>query len=192
MIAVLASIGILAMVGTTLASLVMPFLMDTGGQSGPRSVTALPTPTTPAIYIVPLSVRPVVQALVATPDKCAPGPPPPPPPPGEPMVTCDVEKKAEYQLGPEALRLTLTAATSTKLPMSEFHAVQMVMDAGSGAQFGQYTGTQVGKQVAFVRDGVVLAAAAIAEPISGESLQLSGDYTAETAETIARMLREGT
>ena len=42
MIAVLASIGILAMVGTTLAALVMPFLMDTGGESGPRSVTALP------------------------------------------------------------------------------------------------------------------------------------------------------
>jgi preprotein translocase subunit SecD len=38
----------------------------------------------------------------------------------------------------------------------------------------------------------VLAAAAIGQPINGESLQLSGDFTAETAETIARMLREGT
>ena len=191
MIAVLASIGILAMVGTTLASLLMPFLADTSEGSAPRNVTALPTTTTPAVYIVPLTVRPVVQALVATPEQCPPGPPPPPPPPGEPLVTCDVERKAEYQLGPVALQLNLVAANSLKLPTSEFYAVQLVMDKASGTQFGQYTGTQLGKQVAFVRDGVVLAAAGITEPLDGESLQLSGDYTRETAETIARMLREG-
>ena len=66
------------------------------------------------------------------------------------------------------------------------------MEAGSALQFGQYTGTQVGKQLAFVRDGLVLAAATITQPLNGDSLQLSGDFTAETAETIARMLREGT
>jgi preprotein translocase subunit SecD len=65
------------------------------------------------------------------------------------------------------------------------------MDQSSGASFGQYTGTQVGKQVAFVRDGVVLAAPAIGAPLDGKSLQLSGELTAATAETIARMLREG-
>jgi hypothetical protein len=192
MIAVLASIGILAMLGTLLASLLMPFMVDQGAGPTPRSVDTSPTTTTPAVYIAPLSVRPVVQALVATPEKCQPGLPPPPAPPGEPLVTCDVEKKAEYQLGPVALQLNLTGAKSIKLPMTQFYSVQMAMDSGSGAQFGQYTGTQVGKQVAFVRDGVVLAAAAISEPINGESLQLSGDFTAETAETIARMLREGT
>ena len=76
--------------------------------------------------------------------------------------------------------------------MTEFYAVQLGMDPDSGAQFGQYTGTQIGKQVAFVRDGLVLAAPAIAQPLAGESLQLSGEMTSETAETIARMLREGT
>jgi hypothetical protein len=192
MIAVLASIGILAMVGTTLAAVLMPLFVDTRGEPATRSVSALPTSTTPAVYIAPLSVRPVDQALVARPEQCHPGPPPPPPPPGTPLVICDVERKAEYHLGPEALQLKLTSATSFKLPLSQFYGVQMAMDAGSGAQFGQYTGTQIGKQVAFVRDGVVLAAAAIGQPINGESLQLSGDFTAETAETIARMLREGT
>ena len=192
MIAVLASIGILAMVGTILVQLLTPFLTDPRREAAPRTVATRPTTTTPAVYIAPLSVRPVVQALVATPEQCQPGPPPPPPPPGEPLLTCDVERKAHYELGPVALQLKLTGATSIKLPMSEFYAVQMMMDTDSGAQFGQYTGTQVGKQVAFVRDGVVLAAAPISEPLNGESLQLSGDFTRETAETIARMLREGT
>lgn len=185
MIAVLASIGIFAMVATTVAAVVMPLLLH-GDESAQRTAS---TTTTPTAYIAPLTVRPVVQALVATPDQCKPGPPTPP---TAPLRTCDVEKKAEYQLGPEALRLSLTGAISIKLPMSEFYAVQLTMDPESGARFGQYTGTQVGKQVAFVRDGVVLAAPAISAPLDGESLQLSGELTGATAETIARMLREGT
>jgi hypothetical protein len=192
LIAVLASIGILALVGTTLAQVVMPFLVDVRTDATPRPVASAPTTTTPTIHLAPLVVRPVVQALVATPQQCRPDPPPPPTPPGEPLLTCDVERKAEYQLGPEALRLDLTGAKSLKLPLSEFYAVEMAMEAGSALQFGQYTGTQVGKQLAFVRDGVVLAAATITQPLNGDSLQLSGDFTAETAETIARMLREGT
>ena len=108
------------------------------------------------------------------------------------MVTCDVDRKAVYQLGPVALQLNLMAANSLKLPTSEFYTVQMVMDKASGTRLrAVHRQRQVGKQVAFVRDGVVLAAAAITQPIDGESLQLSGDYTRETAETIARMLREG-
>jgi hypothetical protein len=177
------------MVATTVAAVVMPFVLDRGDGAVQRSASG-PATTTPTVYIAPLTVRPVVQALVATPEQCKPGPPPPPP--TEPLRTCDVERKAEYQLGPEALRLNLTGAISIKLPMSDFYAVQLTMDQGSGATFGQYTGTQVGKQVAFVRDGVVLAAPAISAPLGGDSLQLSGDMSAATAETIARMLREGT
>jgi hypothetical protein len=190
MVAVLASIGILAMMSTAVAAVVMSFLVDKGGDTAAQRVPAS-TSTTPAVYIAPLIVRPVLQALVATSEQCKPGPPPPPVPPAEPMRTCDVERKAEYQLGPEALRLNLTGASSVKLPTSEFYAVQLTMAPGSGASFGQYTGARVGKQVAFVRDGVVLAAPAISAPLSGASLQLSGQLTAATAETIARMLREG-
>jgi hypothetical protein len=188
MIAVLASLGIFAMVATTVAAVVMPLLLPQGEQSAQRTAST----TTPTVYIAPLTVRPVVQALVATPEQCEPGAPPPPAPPTEPLRTCDVEKKAEYQLGPEALRLSLTGAISIKLPMSEFYAVQLTMDPESGTRFGQYTAKQVGKQVAFVRDGVVLAAPAINAPLDGDSLQLSGELNAATAETIARMLREGT
>lgn len=188
LIAVLASIGILAMVGTTVASLVMPFLMG-GDSSDPRTVVATPTSTTPAVSIKPLTVRPVLeQPLQAAAGDCVPMPPPAP---DAPLRTCDVEKAAVYVLGPVGLRLNLTAATSSKLPLSEFHTVQMAMDPASGAAFAKYTAANVGKQVAFVRDGVVLAAPAISQPIDGQSLQISGELTGATADTIARMLREG-
>jgi hypothetical protein len=191
-VAVLASIGIFAMVATTVAAVVMPFLADQRDDSPqPRASRSTPSTSTSTSYIAPLIVRPVVQALVASPEQCQPAPPPPPSPPAEPLSTCDVEQKAQYQLGPEALRLNITGASSIKLPMSEFYAVQLTMDQSSGTSFGQYTGTQVGKQVAFVRDGVVLVAPTIGAPLDGESLQLSGSLSAATAETIARMLREG-
>jgi preprotein translocase subunit SecD len=45
--------------------------------------------------------------------------------------------------------------------------------------------------VAFVRDGLVLAAPAITQPIDGQSIQLSGDLSQQTADTIARMIRDG-
>lgn len=190
MLAVLASIGILAMIGTTLASVVMPLLIGDAGQGAPRPTAAAPTSTRPATVIKPLAVRTVVDVpLKANPEDCPPVPPPAPA--QEPVRVCDVDKAAVYQLGPVALQLNLTGATSARLPTSEFHTVQMAMDAPSSAAFAQYTAANVGKQVAFVRDGVVLAAPAINQPIDGQSLQISGELTAATADTIARMLRDG-
>jgi hypothetical protein len=113
-IAVLASIGIFAMVATTVAAVVMPFLANQGDDSALHGASR-PTPTTPTGY-APLIVRPVVQALVATPEQCKQGPPPPPSPPADPLSTCDVEQKAQYQLGPEALRLNLTGAVRSNYP----------------------------------------------------------------------------
>jgi hypothetical protein len=186
-IAVLASIGILAMVGTTFAGIVMPFLQ--GDPSERTAKTTTPTPTAPAIVIKPLAVRPVVEAFEAQPGQC--DPPPPPLPAAEPQPACDVERKAHYQLEPVALQLNLTGAKSIKLPMNEFYTVQIVMAQPSSAAFAQYTTANVGRQVAFVRDGLVLAAPSITQPIDGQSIQLSGELTQATAETIARMLRDG-
>jgi hypothetical protein len=187
-IAILASIGILAMIGTTVAALVMPFLQPDPKAAPPRPV-ATPTSTEPQLVIKPLAVRPVVEAFQAQPGQC--DPPPPPLPPTEPQPACDVERKAHYQLQPVALELGLTNAKSLKLPNNEFYSVQIVMDTKSSADFLQFTTANVGKQVAFVRDGLVLAAPAITQPIDGQSIQLSGEMTKATAETIATMLRDG-
>jgi preprotein translocase subunit SecD len=89
------------------------------------------------------------------------------------------------------LALNLTGATETKLPTSEFHTVQMSMDQASSTAFAQYTAANIGKQLAFVRNGVVLAAPAISQPIDGQSIQISGELSASTAATISKMLRDG-
>jgi hypothetical protein len=186
LIAVLGSLGILAMVGTTLGAVVMPFLAKES--AAPPSRSSTPTSTTPAIVMKPLAVRPVFQALVSTPEECQ---LPPPPPPDQPQQACDLDRAARYDMGPVALELNLTGAKAVKLPMSEFYSVQLAMDPGSGAAFAGYTAANIGKQLAFVRDGMVLAAPAIDQPIEGQSLQLSGNMSQATAETIVHMLLDG-
>ncbi|GLP84278.1 SecDF P1 head subdomain-containing protein [Mycobacterium antarcticum] len=189
MIAVLASIGILAMVSTLVVGVAMAFMMKDQGRVAQRTPT-MPTTVTPPVLGIPLAVRPVVEVpLVANPEDCPPVPPPTPP--EAPIRACDVDRAAVYQLGPVALSLNLTGATETKLPTGDFHTVQMSMTAGSSADFARYTAANVGKQLAFVRNGVVLAAPAISQAIDGQSIQISGELGAATAATIVQMLRGG-
>jgi hypothetical protein len=187
-VAVLASIGILGVVSTIVVGAAMAFM--TADQGRAQRTTAMPTRPTPAVIGIPLAVRPVLSPpLVANPEDC---PPVPPPTPSEaPIEVCDVDRAAVYRLGPVGLALDLTGATETKLPDSEFHTVQMSMDQASSTAFAQYTAANVGKQLAFVRNGVVLAAPAITQAVDGQSIQISGELRATTAATIAQMLRDG-
>ena len=188
-IAVMASLGILGLVATTLAAVLMPLLANDANSNSSAGVAA-PAPTVPPIIGRPLSIRPVLeQPLVARPDECNPAPSPVP---TDPIFACDLDKKARYQLGPVGLQLNLTGASSAQVPLTDAYGVQIGLDMASSADFAQYTGANIGKQVAFIRDGVVLAAPKITAPISGASIQLSGEMNAETAERIARMVREGT
>jgi protein-export membrane protein SecD len=58
-------------------------------------------------------------------------------------------------------------------------------------QFARITGEKVGSAMAVVLDGVVRAAPVIREPILGGSGQISGNFTAESANNLAIMLRSG-
>ncbi len=63
---------------------------------------------------------------------------------------------------------------------------------GSGAKkFGRVTQDNVGKPFAMILDNVVLSAPNINEPILGEQAQISGNYTVESANTMAIQLRSG-
>ncbi|MEU0499189.1 hypothetical protein [Mycobacterium sp. NPDC006124] len=189
-IAVLASVGILAVASTIVVGAATAFMTKGQDRNAQRANTT-PTRVTPAVIGIPLAVRPVLSPpLVANPQDCPPVPPPTPP--DAPIEVCDVDRAAVYRLGPVGLALDLTGAGETKLPDGEFHTVQLSMTPASSTAFAQYTTANVGKQLAFVRDGVVLAAPVISQPIDGQSIQISGELRAETAATIARMLREGT
>ena len=58
-------------------------------------------------------------------------------------------------------------------------------------QFARVTGENIGKPMAIVLDGIVLAAPVIREPITRGSGQISGGFTLERANDLAAMLRSG-
>jgi protein-export membrane protein SecD len=63
---------------------------------------------------------------------------------------------------------------------------------GGGAQkFGQVTTKNVGRPFAIVLDNVVISAPVIRQPILGGSGQISGNFTVETANNLAILLRAG-
>ncbi|MFN8033419.1 MAG: hypothetical protein U0Q47_08995 [Mycobacterium sp.] len=181
LIAITAALAAAAIVVPVLGVLLAPSMMRN------QATTATTTTTQPVLTIKPLALRPVIGAFVTTPEECV---PPPPTPPDQPLRTCDITKTAVYDLGPEDLRLQLTDVDAFLNPLTNKQLVQVTMTNESTADFARYTTDHVGRQVAFVRAGIVVWAPKITEPIDGQVLQLSGDVTEEQAKEIARMLRD--
>jgi hypothetical protein len=177
-------IALTGIIGT--AAVVLPAL-GTVLSTRPSGELTTPTTTTAPVYTIkPLPVRPVVSAFVTTPEEC---PPPDDTPPDQPMRVCDITGTAVYELEPEALRIQLTNVDAFRNPLTGVEVVQMSMTDESARRFGDFTETQVGKQVAFVRDGTVVWGPRIDAPIDGTVLQLSGELTAAEAAEVSRELR---
>jgi preprotein translocase subunit SecD len=60
-----------------------------------------------------------------------------------------------------------------------------------GKIFGEITKTSIGRRIAIVLDGKVLSAASINEPILGGNAIISGNFTVESANELALLLRAG-
>lgn len=182
MVALTGSIGIVvAIIGAVLTQL-------TGDRQGDPAPSSPRTSTAPASNIEPLPVRPVQE--VRSPDECP--PPQGPPPvlsPSAVVTACDMTRTAAYVLAPQAIELQLTRVDSVKSPLSEYYVVQVTMQPASARAFGDLTAANVGRQLAFVRDGVVVSAPQITGRIDSASLELSGDLTAQQADDMARLLR---
>jgi SecD/SecF fusion protein len=69
--------------------------------------------------------------------------------------------------------------------------VTFKLDSIGAKQFGDITSAHVGEPFAILLDGTVLSAPVIREPITGGSGQISGDFTAEEASSLAALLRAG-
>lgn len=183
LIALMSALAVTAIVVPSFSSL---FAMRANQQADSSMTTT--TTTKPALTIKPLSVRPVVNAFVTTPEQCP--PPEKAAPPDQPLRICDIPRTAVYQLEPEALKLELTNVDNFRNPLTGAETVQMTMTPESAAKFGPFTAGLVGRQVAFIRGGVVVWGPKITTPIDGSVLQLSGELTPEQAANIARMLRD--
>lgn len=71
------------------------------------------------------------------------------------------------------------------------NVVNIAFDAQGGAKFAKLTTENVGKPFAIILDGQVLSAPNINEPIIGGRAQISGSFTAESANQLAIALRSG-
>jgi preprotein translocase subunit SecD len=85
----------------------------------------------------------------------------------------------------------LTGASAGVDPQNNQNVVNIQFDAQGGARFYQLTSQNVNRPFAIILDGEVLSAPNINEPIAGGSAQISGSFTAETANELAIQLRSG-
>jgi preprotein translocase subunit SecD len=69
--------------------------------------------------------------------------------------------------------------------------VNFRFDSQGARRFGDATRANVGKRFAIILDDKVISAPVINEPITGGSGQISGSFTAETANDLAVLLRAG-
>ncbi len=76
-------------------------------------------------------------------------------------------------------------------PRTNEPLVSFRFDNAGATRFAEITKANVGRPFAIVLDGKVLSTPVIREPITGGAGQISGDFTVETANDLAAMLRAG-
>jgi preprotein translocase subunit SecD len=117
-------------------------------------------------------------------------------PPGSEIFPYSADSGREGQF--EAVRRlggirgdNLTGATAGVDPQNNQNVVNIAFDTQGGAKFAKLTRENVGKPFAIILDGQVLSAPNINEPILGGRAQISGNFTAESANSLAIALRSG-
>lgn len=85
----------------------------------------------------------------------------------------------------------LVNASASVNPQTNQQIVNIQFDTIGGRRFADLTTKNVNKPFAIILDGKVLSAPNINEPILGGSAQISGSFTAESANQLAIALRSG-
>ena len=86
---------------------------------------------------------------------------------------------------------SLTNAQAGVDPQTNEPVVNIQFDQQGGAKFASLSTDNVGKSFAIILDGEVISSPFFREPILGGSAQISGGFTAETANNLAISLRSG-
>ncbi|RWA96150.1 protein translocase subunit SecDF [Mesorhizobium sp.] len=115
------------------------------------------------------------------------------PPPGDSVLYSQDDPPVPYLIenrvivsGEELSNATPTYNSQTNEPVVSF-----TFNSRGATRFGQATQQNVGKPFAIVLDNQVISAPVIREPILGGSGQISGNFTAESANDLAVLLRAG-
>jgi SecD/SecF fusion protein len=92
---------------------------------------------------------------------------------------------------PQRLKENLVDAQATYNSQNNEPVVSFRFDSKGAARFGQATAQNVGKLFAIILDNQVISAPQIREPILGGTGQISGNFTAQSANDLAVLLRAG-
>ncbi len=119
-------------------------------------------------------------------------------PPGSVLMPDAHEKTSDGQprmyLVEKRVRLSGDSLVSAQ-PGSDSRTSEPVVnfrfDAAGGKRFGQVTRDNVNRLLAIILDGQVISAPNIREPILGGSGQISGNFTFQSAQDLALLLRAG-
>lgn len=153
-----------------------------------RSTTATPSTASapPAANIQPLPVRPVQKSQPTTAGRCPATNPTVPVAPAGVLVTCDLAQATLYTLGPETMQLVLTQVDPPKLLTSDIYVINLTLDPNSAGAWASFTAAHVHDHVAFIRDGLVLEAPIIEEPVTSGQIALTTE-TRQAADQLAQL-----
>ncbi|BBE73254.1 protein translocase subunit SecD [Oharaeibacter diazotrophicus] len=113
------------------------------------------------------------------------------PPPGVTLLRDDEGRSYPVEDRVELAGDRLTDARVGFDPTTNEPLVSFRFDTVGAARFAEITRANVGRPFAIVLDDKVLSAPVIREPITGGSGQISGNFTVESANDLAALLRAG-
>ncbi|MDX8467896.1 protein translocase subunit SecDF [Mesorhizobium sp. VK23B] len=115
------------------------------------------------------------------------------PPPGDSVLYSQDDPPVPYLVENRVIVSgeDLSNATPTYNSQTNEPVVSFTFNSRGATRFGQATQQNVGKPFAIVLDNQVISAPVIREPILGGSGQISGSFTAESANDLAVLLRAG-
>jgi len=115
----------------------------------------------------------------------------------QPIFACSSDGIAKYLLGPAVIQGTHVTSASAGVPQGHVaYQVNLSFDTEGTEMFKEattklYAQSSPMNQFAIVIDGKVISAPAVNEPIPGGSAQITGQFSAEEAMNLARVLRYG-
>ncbi|WFG45712.1 protein translocase subunit SecD [Pseudonocardia alni] len=111
--------------------------------------------------------------------------------PTKPLVACSEDKQTKYLLGPSFLEGTeIASAQAAQDRRGAGYVVDLTFKPDGTEVWAAYTTENRGKAVGFTLDTEVASVATINEPIYGNT-QISGQFSQERAQDLARTLRYG-
>lgn len=112
--------------------------------------------------------------------------------PNLPLVTCSTDGQTVYLLGKSVMTgAEITDADSGYNDDAGQYAIDLALTAAGTKTWADFTSANVGNQTAFTLDSRVVSAPQIREAITGGRVQITGNFTAESARELAGVLGSG-